>query len=208
MSQRSPYADLPDEALVAAVLAERPGAWAAFSSRFERLITSCIRRVLLRYGAFHGEEDIEDLVSSTMLNLVKDDYKKLRAFDPTRGYRLSSWVGLLATNTAHDALRARPPAAYSIDDSEDGRGMDIPTSDADPAELVLREQQARTLESAVAKLSDTERLFVHYYFEEELEPEQIADLMQISVNTVYSRKNKIREKLRRIVAEIQSREGA
>lgn len=211
MSQRSPYADLKslsDEALVAAVLASQPGAWAAFFARFERLINSCIRRVLLRYGAFHGQEDIEDLVSTTALNLVKDDYKKLRAFDATRGYRLSSWVGLLATNTAHDALRARPPTAYSIDDSEDGRAMDIPTNDADPADLLQREQQVRTLESAVEKLSDTERLFVQYYFEEELEPEQIADLMQISVNTVYSRKNKIREKLRRIVADLQSREGA
>lgn len=86
--------------------------------------------------------------------------------------------------------------------------MDIPTNDADPADLLQREQQVRTLESAVDKLSDTERLFVQYYFEEELEPEQIADLMQISVNTVYSRKNKIREKLRRIVADLQSREGA
>ena len=87
MSQRSPYADLKsltDEALVAAVLASQPGAWAAFFARFERLINSCIRRVLLRYGAFHGQEDIEDLVSTTALNLVKDDYKKLRAFDATR----------------------------------------------------------------------------------------------------------------------------
>lgn len=208
MSSRSPYSDLSDEALVAAVLSQRPGAWAAFFARYERLIHACIRRVLLRYGAFHGEEDIEDLVSQTALNLVKDDYKKLRAFDAGRGYKLSSWVGLLATNTAHDALRARPPTAYSIDDGEDGRALELPATDVDPGERLLREQQARQMESAVARLSETERLFVHYYFEEELEPEQIAELMQISVNTVYSRKNKIREKLRRIVEEIQSREGA
>ena len=38
-----------------------------------------------------------------------------------------------------------------------------------------------------------------YYYVQELEPELIARLMSISVNTVYSRKNKIREKLRTIV---------
>ena len=32
-----------------------------------------------RDGAALSEEDIEDLVSATALNLVKDDYKKLRA---------------------------------------------------------------------------------------------------------------------------------
>ena len=42
-----------------------------------------------------------------------------------------------------------------------------------------------------------------YYYIQELEPEVIARLMSISVNTVYSRKNKIREKLRIIVGKQQ-----
>jgi DNA-directed RNA polymerase specialized sigma24 family protein len=40
-----------------------------------------------------------------------------------------------------------------------------------------------------------------YYYVQELEPDVIARLMSISVNTVYSRKNKIREKLRIIVSK-------
>ena len=68
-----------------------------------------------------NEEDVEDLVSATALNIVKDDYKKLRAFDATRGYKLSSWIGLIATNTAHDALRRRAPtevwSAVALDDT-------------------------------------------------------------------------------------------
>lgn len=203
---RTKYDDLDEAALIAAVLAEKPGAWTGFFRRYERLITSCVRRVLLRYGAFHSEEDIEDLVSQTALNLVKDNYKKLRAFEPERGYRLSSWVGLMATNTAHDALRARPPAAYSLDEGDEGKGHDLAADEVDPAERIFREQQSRYLEDAVRQLSQTEQLFVRYYFEDELPPEQIAELMQISVNTVYSRKNKVREKLRQIVAELQQRE--
>src|SRR5262245_45829508 len=109
------FDDMDEVQLVAAVLSARPGAWSAFFTRYERLIISCVRKVLMRYGAYHTEEDIEDLVSTTALNLVKDDYKKLRAFDAGRGYKLSSWVGLLATNTAHDALRQRPPNAMSLD---------------------------------------------------------------------------------------------
>ncbi len=205
MSKGDIYRSMDEAELVAAVLRGEPAAWPGFFARYERLIISCIRKVLLRYGAAHGEEDIEDLVSATALNLIKDDYKKLRAFDPTRGYRLSSWVGLLATNTAHDALRQRPPAASSIDD-EDARAHDLPADEIDPAERLLRKEQAHRLEQAIAQLSSGEQLFLRYYFEDELEPEQIAQLMQISVNTVYSRKNKVREKLRRIVEEALDRE--
>src|SRR3979490_793126 len=74
-----------------------------------------------RYGAAFNDEDVEDLVSATALNVVKDDYKKLRSFDPPRGYKLSSWIGLIATNTAHDALRRRAPTevwqAVALDDT-------------------------------------------------------------------------------------------
>jgi RNA polymerase sigma-70 factor (ECF subfamily) len=206
MARATNYTEMGDAELVEAVLAERPGAWQAFFARFERLIISCVRRVLLRYGAYHSEEDIEDLVSATALNIIKDDYKKLRAFDPTRGYRLSSWVGLLATNTAHDALRQRPPTAESIDSDSSSRVYELPANTVDPAERILREEQAQRLARAITQLSPSEQLFVRFYFEDELEPEQIAQLMQISVNTVYSRKNKVREKLRRIIEAEQARE--
>lgn len=209
MSQKPNLVELSEEQLIEAVLAERRGAWEAFFSRYERLIISCIRKVLVRYGAHYTEEDIEDLVSATALNIVKDDYKKLRAFDIGRGYRLSSWVGLLATNTTHDALRQRPPMAVSLDqDDKDGDGgraaHELPDDGVDASDRLQREEEANALHAAIAKLAPSDQLFVRYYFEEELEPEQIAELMNISVNTVYSRKNKVREKLRRIVEEGQA----
>src|SRR3712207_2229128 len=111
----SPWATMPEDELLAAVLGEKPGAWAGFYKRYDRLIITCIRKVLHRYTALYGEEDIEDMVSTVCLNLVKDDYHKLRAFDATRGYKLSSWVGLIATNTAHDALRRREPIHARLD---------------------------------------------------------------------------------------------
>ena len=65
------------------------------------------------------------------------------------------------------------------------------------------EDEARELRAAIAQLSPSDRLFMDYYYIQELDPEVIARLMSISVNTVYSRKNKIREKLRIIVGKQQ-----
>jgi RNA polymerase sigma-70 factor (ECF subfamily) len=201
---RTVYDELPDGDLVTAVIAREPAAWPTFFAKYERLVVACVRRALRRYGASHSEEDIEDLVSQTAFNLVKDDYKKLRTFDPTRGYKLSSWVGLIATNTALDALRRRAPtdvwSAASLDDT-DPILPTLATPEAGPGEALARKDEVRLVRSAIDELSDTDRLFLEYYYVEELEPEEIARLMGISLNTVYSRKNKIREKLARRVRE-------
>jgi RNA polymerase sigma-70 factor (ECF subfamily) len=201
---RNAYDALSDEELVQAVLAREPAAWPSFFARYERLVVSCIRKVMRRYGAAFNEEDVEDLVSATALNIVKDDYKKLRAFDPSRGYKLSSWIGLIATNSAHDALRRRGPtemwSAVALDDT-----APVPLASDQPlaSETLESQDQARELRAAIAQLSPSDRLFMDYYYIQELDPETIARLMSISVNTVYSRKNKIREKLRIIVTKNQ-----
>jgi RNA polymerase sigma-70 factor (ECF subfamily) len=201
---RTVYDELSDGDLVNAVIAREPAAWPTFFAKYERLVVACVRRALRRYGASHSEEDIEDLVSQTAFNLVKDDYKKLRTFDPTRGYKLSSWVGLIATNTALDALRRRGPtdvwSAASLDDT-DPVVPTLATGDPGPSEALARKDEVRLVQSAIDELSDTDRLFLEYYYVEELDPEEIARLMGISLNTVYSRKNKIREKLARRVRE-------
>jgi RNA polymerase sigma-70 factor (ECF subfamily) len=199
---RNAYDALSDEELVQAVLAREPAAWPTFFAKYERLVISCIRKVMRRYGAAFNDEDIEDLVSATALNIVKDDYKKLRAFDPTRGYKLSSWIGLIATNSAHDALRRRAPtevwAAVALDDTAP---VPLASEETLASEALEAEDQARELRAAIAQLSAADRLFMDYYYVQELDPEVIARLMSISVNTVYSRKNKIREKLRIIVGK-------
>jgi RNA polymerase sigma-70 factor, ECF subfamily len=211
MALRNVYDELPDAALIQAVLDGEPAAWPTFFAKYERLIIACIRKVLHRYHAQHNEEDLEDLISSTALNIVKDDYKKLRAFDPTRGYKLSSWIGLIATNTAHDALRRRTPVesglGRSIDDDDTGWE---PAHEGESAlEALERRDRAALLRRAVEELGATDQLFVRYYFEHEMEPEDIARLMNISINTVYSRKNKVREKLKRILVDgPEPRDGA
>src|SRR3954469_13832929 len=136
MPTRNSYDSLSDTDLVKAVLAGEPAAWPTFYAKHERLVYSCIRKVLYRYHAQYNDEDLEDLASATALNIVKDDFKKLRMFDPNRGYKLSSWVGLIATNTAHDALRRRGPdesgRATSVDeagDHSDDLAQDTPRAD-------------------------------------------------------------------------------
>ncbi|MBI5479109.1 MAG: sigma-70 family RNA polymerase sigma factor [Deltaproteobacteria bacterium] len=197
----NPFERADDRQLVTAVVRGRPLAWPAFYARFERLMRACVRRTLRWYGVRSSDSDLEDLLSAVCLNIVKDDYRKLRMFDPGRGYRLSSWVGLIATNTAIDALRRREPEHASMDDPT-GQAHEVPSGTPTPFDHLHRHEEAGLLEAAIGQLSEGDRLFLEYYFEQEMEPSMIARRMGITVATVYSRKNKVREKLRVVVGRL------
>jgi RNA polymerase sigma-70 factor, ECF subfamily len=199
----NPLASADDRQLVAAVIRGQPLAWPAFYARFERLMRACVRRTLRWYGVRSSDSDLEDLLSAVCLNVVKDDYRKLRMFDPGRGYRLSSWVGLIATNTAIDALRRREPEHSSMDDPM-GQAHEVPAGTPTPFDDLHKREEAGLVDEAVRQLSEGDRLFLEYYFEHELEPSVIARRMGITVATVYSRKNKVREKLRVVVGRLMA----
>jgi RNA polymerase sigma-70 factor (ECF subfamily) len=185
-----------DEELVAAVLARRAGAWWELQRRFERVMAGCIRNAMRRYGAFASPEDLEDILATVLLQLVKDDYKKLRAFDAGRGFRLSSWLGLIATRTALDALRRRPPASSPLEADDDRQHAD---SAPLPLDALERRRQGEALLGAIRGLAPGEQAFLRLYYEDALDADVIAAQLGISVNTVYSRKNKLRDKLRRLL---------
>jgi RNA polymerase sigma-70 factor (ECF subfamily) len=202
---QGPWAETSEEDLLRGVIARKPGAWQGFYRRYERLVISCIKKVLHRYTAVYGDEDIEDMVNTVCLNLVKDDYRKLRTYDPRRGYKLSSWVGLIATNTALDALRRREPIHGTLTPSHDDDEAPAQIADEgpDPGVSMERREQWRALLVAIRELPENDREFLELYYDQELEPEELAKRMNIAVNTVYSRKNKVREKLRRIIETLE-----
>ncbi len=190
-----------DMDLLEAVIRRDPGAWQAFFKAHERLILACLRRVYNRYHVPLGQEQMEDLVGMVCLDLVRDDYKKLRKYDPERGYRLSSWIGLIATNIAHDALRRRGPPTSSTDDDESPLA-ELRSTWPDPLEVLSHKERVEILAEAVRHLSAVDQQFVRLYYGEQRTPDEIARLSGVSVNTVYSRKNKVRGKLIKIVRSL------
>ncbi len=177
-------------------------AWAEFSRRYENLIVSCVIKVLRRYNASFCAEDLADLVAEVWLVLLRDDMRKLRLYDASRGYRLASWVGLMATNSTIDQLRLRSADCTYLDDIACPERLLVDASSPDAG---IEEREAADLaRRALDQLSGEERDFVVSCFHEERRPEELAEELGITVNTVYSRKFKIREKLVRIVGELDA----
>src|SRR5260370_9305696 len=87
------------------VLRKMQVAWNELIRRFRGLVFRCITKVAAKYDAVLSNEDVNEIFGDMCFNLLRDDMRKLRAYDPTRGAKLGSWLGLLAINTPYDYLR-------------------------------------------------------------------------------------------------------
>jgi RNA polymerase sigma-70 factor (ECF subfamily) len=186
----------PDDELVAAMLTDEPWAWKEFQRRFDRLIQRCITKVTRRFSSLLGPDDVRDIYASLYLSLVANGRHKLRSFDPARGNRFSSWIGLLAINAAYDYLRQikREPNRTTLADAHE-LACDLP----DPFESAVEAERAGIAANLLASFSAKDRTFATLYFGEELDPAEIASRLNISVKTVYSKKHKIQSRLESVL---------
>lgn len=181
-----------DETLVARLLTSDAGAWREFERRYERLIERCIVKVTRRFSAVVGADDVREIAATLRVSLLAHGMHKLRTFDPERGNRFSSWIGLLAINCAYDYLRAvrREPGKAAL-----AEATDLAAETPDPFEAVAQRQRARIAQQLLEGFSARDRAFAALYFGEGLAPVAIAARMRISVKTVYSKKHKIQARL-------------
>jgi RNA polymerase sigma-70 factor (ECF subfamily) len=186
-----------DEDLVAGMLANDSAAWSEFQKRYDRLILRCITKVTRRFASIVSADDVREVYSTLYVSLLTGEMHKLRSFDPARGNRFSSWIGLLAINAAYDYLRSlkREPQKECISEE-----MDLVCEMPDPYELAVEHERAQIAEKTLGEFSDKDRTFAALYFGEGLDPLVIADRMNISVKTVYSKKHKIQSRLESVLS--------
>src|SRR5262249_16563939 len=198
------YRTLTDGALLESVLTRDEQAWSELVRRYRGLIFRCITKVPSKYASVLSSDDVTEIFADVLVNLVRDDMRKLRAYDPARGSKLGSWIGLISIHTAYDYLRqhARQPMLDRLDHALERQSADPGPEEAgmghERAERMGRVRRGGLLESLTAR----DRRFVDLYFSRGMAPEAVAEAMNISVKTVYSKKNKIRVKLERMTRRL------
>ncbi|MEO6953740.1 MAG: sigma-70 family RNA polymerase sigma factor [Polyangia bacterium] len=184
---------LSDDQLLALTLDRDPRAFEELVARYRGLVYRCILRVTGRYARVLSSECVDDIYAESCVLLWAHDLRRLRAYDPARGMKLASWLGLLAGHAAYDHLRrlSRRPPHDVLDDLDD-----VPRSaEPDALTTLLGDERRGVLRRLARALSPRDREFVSLYFEGDAEPEEVARTLGISVATVYSKKNKITARL-------------
>lgn len=186
-----------DDELLGRMLLREGRAWREFHRRFDRLVYRCIHKVTSRFRSVVGEEDVQEIYAQFQVNITARDFHKLRKYAPDRGSKFGSWIGLLATNTAWDYLRAiaRRPNCTDLDEA-----AELTAGGADPYDKVVEKERWNLVSEVLVGFSSRDRHFVQLYFMDGLTPEEVAAELDVSVKTVYSKKHKIRCRLEREVA--------
>ncbi len=193
-------ADWTDRELLKFVLRNDARGWAELIRRFRPLIYRCITKVTLRYSPSLGSADLDEIYADVMMQLVREDMRKLRIYNPARGTKLGSWIGMISVNAAYDFLRSA--GRRPLHDKVDGNLDPHEESDRTPLDQLIEKERWDHLNDLLSDFSDKDRTFVELYYQRGMEADEIAAEMQISLKTVYSKKHKIRAHLVRVLQNI------
>ncbi len=195
-----PVTEWTDRDLLRVVLRSEARGWAELVRRFRPLIYRCITKVTLRYSPSLSSADLDEIYADIMMQLVRDDMHKLRIYNPARGTKLGSWIGMISVNSAYDYLRSarRRPLLDKVDGAMDPHEE----CDRTPLDQLIEKERWEHLNGLLSEFSDKDRTFVELYYQRGMEADEIAAEMQISLKTVYSKKHKIRAHLVRCLERV------
>ena len=165
-------------------------------------IFETIAAVRSRFPHILGPDDVRDIYAELCLQLLGNDRRRLRQFDPSRGTPLRAWLAVLARHAAFDLLRLRRRQPTVRWKGEETTYLEALCSDApDALDVCCMRERARLFAALVDGLSERDREFVQLYFYEGLDPEETAERLGICVGTVYSKKHKIRARIESLLGK-------
>lgn len=157
-------------------------------NRYEKPLARYIQRV----GYFDSIE-IEDLLQDTFLKV----YKNLNAYNSD--LKFSSWIYRITHNVTIDFIRkksVRPEGNYTqVDEEFIGRL----SSDFSTDEYTINNELAIEISKAIDTLHDKYRDPIILYFFENKSYEEISDVLKIPPNTVATRLNRAKSKLKELL---------
>ncbi len=160
-------------------------AWDAFVDRFGRAIYAAVSRTLRLRRSSCDDSTIQDVAQDVFVRLVKNDYRLLRTYDPSRA-ALTTWLTIVSRSVAMDHLRRRRLPTVSIDDAPPG---------ADPS-AAPPPDAPEPVRIPPHLLSPRQRLVLTMLFDEEKTVAETAEMPRVNAQTVRSTKHKALIKLR------------
>jgi RNA polymerase sigma factor (sigma-70 family) len=183
---KSPESQEEDFAAVRRVLAGDNGGFEVLQKKYNRIITSLIRRMI------RNEEDVRDLTQDTFIKA----YNAISSFQ--FGYSFSSWIYKIASNTCIDFLRKKRLAEVSLSqktNSDEEYEIEIEDKNFMPDISLMTDEKLKALRDAIEKLPDNYREIIKLRHEKEMDYADIAETLDIPLGTVKAHLFRARKQL-------------
>lgn len=189
----SGLAALDDNQVVVAAVGGSADACEELVRRYERPVFGLVARMV------RDEAQAEDLTQDTFLKM----FRALGRYDTA--LRFSSWLFRIAHNTAIDFLRQRRLLVVSPTEDDDGDEHDPLQALPDPAAIspehsALRSELARAVDRALDRVRPDYRAVLVLRYQEGLEYQEIAEILDAPLGTVKTFLHRARRDLARELA--------
>jgi len=144
----------------------------------------------------NNAEDAEDISQETFISA----YKSLHNFDTQR--RFGPWIFRIANNLCIDFLRRRKYQSVSLDEhggylDEEDNFIQIPDKSPGPHKLAENAELKEIMERAISELPTKYRIVLVLRYIEDFTYREIADALEISVDTIKTHLHRGREMLKK-----------
>lgn len=184
---------------------EAPGAWEEFVTLYSKLIWRSIHKIFMRYQFQYNQEDTEDLFHTVFLSLIEDDFRKLRQFQGENNCSLSTWLSVVTVRLAIDFMR-RDKSRFHLETAElegEDRLWEMLPDSMRPTDATLEDRQLlNQVRSFLDSMSPRDKLLGNLLFIRGYTSEEAAEVLGLPVASVYSRKNRIAEKIRKYIDQL------
>lgn len=184
---------LNDSQLINHCLDKNHRAWTEFVERFSKLIYWAIKDKLKRWGYTFKEQDVEDIYQEIFTKL----WQGSRLKEIRNSKKISGWLVMVSGNGAIDYFRRKnkeAPNRYNHIEIE--LDEDLTLSNDNPLQVLYTREIKEILESALESLTSRERITItlsHLYRKKHRE---IAELLNIPLNTVSTIISRTKERLK------------
>jgi RNA polymerase sigma-70 factor (ECF subfamily) len=114
-----------------AALSNDRAAWAEMLRRFEPVIRHQLGRSLSAAHSLLSSDSLDDAMQEFWLAVLKKDRAWLLRFEPERGHKLASWLGLMAWDVGSKHVRKLRRLAKGLPD------LEAPEEDMSPEEQAI-----------------------------------------------------------------------
>ena len=169
--------------------------WNIFVERYSKLIYHTIYKTLRVNDKPTTPDDVNDLFQDVFASFCAHNCKKLRMFDPHKGASLASWLRIITLRMTIDHLR-KSKEFTSLED------MPTEPSQEGAQEVIMDRESHEQLRDLLEELPAKDKLLIELSYIRELPPEEVAQLLHISVGAFYTRKNRVIGKLKKMAVQM------
>ena len=161
---------------------------------FDSLVDIYIKSIFnFSYRLIGNKKDAEDVTQDIFLKV----WKNIKKFDTEKSFK--TWIFSIAKNTCIDYLRKKKDVPMSYFDDENGGNFiedNLETEEQNAEEKIVLKENKKLIDESLKELSITQKEIVVMKYVNDLSLSEVAEIMNMSKDTVKSHHRRALLKMR------------